>query len=248
VTPLVTGAVLALHLLIGLANMRNTSTAVDGITPDGLIEIFVGERRPAGQALIDLLVSFSLQIVVMFLPIIAVVVAGQDFRAGQLGTSALAVPRRGLLMTAKAIAFTAFIAAVAILVELISNAYMYLAVKDWNPGLLLGRDTLADHAKLLGLAVLVSLISFAITTLVRGILIGIVLSVLLMAVTMTQVLARTIPAVDALLPVSAGRNLLLNPADADLSSGATVAVVVLVSWALVSTLAAGIMLIRRDAR
>lgn len=245
---LITGAVIALHLLIGQANLRNTSTAVEGITPDGLIEIFADERQPAGEALIDLLVSFSLQIVVMFLPIIAVVIAGQEFRAGQLAQSVLAVPRRGLLMAAKAIALVVFMAGVAILVELISNAYMFLAVKDWDPGLLLGADTLADHGKLLALAVLVSLVSFAITTPTRSTLIGIVVSVLLMALAMTQVLARTVPAVDALLPVSAGRNLLLDPADADLSSSAGYAAIVLVAWALLSTLAAGLLLSRRDAR
>ncbi|MEU4553842.1 hypothetical protein [Micromonospora violae] len=245
---LVTGAVIALHLLIGLANLRNTTTAVEGITPDGLIEIFAGVRRPAAEALIDLHVSFSLQIVVMFLPVIAAVVAGQEFRDGQLAQSVLAVPRRGLLTAAKAIALIVFMAGVAILVELISNAYLFLAVKDWNPGLLLGRDTLADQGKLLALAVLVSLVSFAITTLARSTLIGIVVSVLLMALAMTQVLARTVPAVDALLPVSAGRNLLLDPADADLSSSAAYAAFVLVGWALLSALAAGLLLSRRDAR
>ncbi|MGC4866494.1 ABC transporter permease [Micromonospora sp. DT53] len=245
---LITAAVIALHLLIGLANMRDTTTAVEGITPDGLIEIFAGERRPAGEALIDLLLSFSLQIVVMFLPIIAAVIAGQEFRDGQLAQSVLAVPRRGLLTVAKTIALVVFTAGVAILVELISNAYLFLAVKDWNPGLLLGRNTLAEHGELLALAVLVSLVSFAITTLTRSTLIGIVLSLLLMALAMTQVLARTVPVVDALLPVSAGRNLLLDPADADLSSSAGYAAVVLVAWALLSTLAAGLLLSRRDAR
>lgn len=245
---IVTGAVIALHLLISLANLRNTSVAVDGITPDGLIEIFIDERRPAGQAIIDLLVSFSLQIVVMFLPIIAAVIAGQEFRGGQLGMSTLAVPRRGVLMAAKSSAAVGFMGVVALLVEGISNAFMYLAVKDWNPGLLLSRDTLIDHGKLFALAVLVSLISFAVTTLSRSTLIGIVASVVLMAVAMTQVLAKTIPAVDALLPVSAGRNLLLDPADNELSSGATYAAVVLVAWALLTTLAAGYALSKRDAR
>ncbi|MEU8258082.1 hypothetical protein AB0C06_27880 [Micromonospora inaquosa] len=245
---LITGAVIALHLLIGLANIRNTTTAVEGITPDGLIEIFAGEHRPAGAALIDLLVSFSLQIVVMFLPIIAAVIGGQEFREGQLAQSVLAVPRRGLLTTAKAIAVVVFMAGVAILVELISNAYLFLAVKDWNPRLLLGGDTLADHGTLLALAVLVSLVSFAITTLMRSTLLGIVASVLLTALAMTQVLARTVPAIDALLPVSAGRNLLLDPADADLSSSAGYAAIVLVAWTLLCTVAAGLLLSRRDAR
>lgn len=245
---LVTGGVLALHLLIGMANMRHTAEAVNAITPDGLIEIFVGERRPADEALIDLLVASSLQIVVMFLPIIAAVVAGQEFQEGQLAQSVLAVPRRGLLTVAKSISLVTFMAAVAILVELISNAYMYLAVRDWNPGLLLSRRSLAEHGKLLALALLVSLVSFAITTLLRSTLIGIVASVVLLALTMTQVLARTVPAADALLPVSAGRNLLLNPAEAKLSSGPGYAAVVLVVWALSSTLVAGFALSRRDAR
>ncbi|GAA1609869.1 hypothetical protein [Actinoplanes couchii] len=245
---LVTGVVLGLHLLIGAANLGDTTTAVRNIGADGLIEIFAGERVLAGEALVDLLIASSLQIVVMFLPVVAAVIAGQEFLQGQLAQSVLSVPRRGILVTAKAVALVLYIGVVAVLVEAISSAYLYASVQDWNPGLVYAAGTLAEQARLLALAVLVSLVSFAITTLARSTLIGVVVSVLLMALTMTQVLARTVPSVDALLPVSAGRNLVLDAADADLSSGPVRAAVVLVAWAVVSTLVAGVVLSRRDAR
>jgi hypothetical protein len=73
------------------------------------------------------------------------------------------------------------------------------------------------------------------------------MSVALIALTMTRVLAGT-PALDALLPVSAARNLLLKPETSDLTASPVQALVVLVGWVLVTTLAAGVALARRDAR
>ncbi|GII84509.1 hypothetical protein Ssi03_24990 [Sphaerisporangium siamense] len=55
------------------------------------------------------------------------------------------------------------------------------------------------------------------------------------------------PALDALLPVSAGRNLLLDPAGDDLTAGPWHPAAVLVAWPLIATLAAGVLLARRDA-
>jgi hypothetical protein len=192
--------------------------------------------------------SSSLQIVVLFLPVIAAVLAGQEFRPGQLGMSVLAVPRRGVLMAAKALVCAGWTFLVTLLVEAISGLFMHLAVRDRVPGLLLRSDVLTDEAKLLALAVLICLVGFAVTTLLRSTLLAIVTLMVLMVVTMTQVLARSMPVLDALLPVSAGRNLLLDPQEDVLSSGALVASVVLVAWALVSTLAAGYVLSTRDAR
>jgi ABC-2 type transport system permease protein len=243
-----TGGALALHLLISWANLGPNLTAVRQIAPDGTIELFEGEHRPAAQALADLLTSSSLQIVVLFLPVIAAVLAGQEFRPGQLGTSVLAVPRRGVLMAAKTLVCAGWTLIVTLLVEVISGLFMHLAVRDRVPGLLLRSDVLADEAKLLALAALIAVVGFALTTLVRSTLLAIVSLMVLMVVTMTQVLARAIPALDALLPVSAGRNLLLDPRENALSSGPLVASVVLVAWALVSTLAAGYVLSTRDAR
>ncbi len=244
---IVTGAIVALHLLVSTANVDLTTKAVTKITPDGMIEIFVDTPRPAHRAIIDFLVASSFQMG-LFLPGIAAVVAGQEFRSRQLGQSLLAVPQRGRLLVAKTLATAGFLLFVSVVVAGISTAFMYAAVKDWDPGLLVSADAWHGQGRFVAFAVLTGLISFAVTMIARSTLVGIVVTVALIAVTMTQLLAAFAPALDALFPLSAGRNLLLDPSGNKLSAGPWHALVVLVTWPLVTTVAAGITLSRRDAR
>ena len=59
ITWMVTGGILALHLLVNVANLGHFSTAVAGITPGGLIELFAGRPRPAHRAIVDLQVAIN---------------------------------------------------------------------------------------------------------------------------------------------------------------------------------------------
>ena len=244
---LVLGAMLGLQLLVEVQALSLYADAVAKITPDGFIEIFIGQREPAEAAMLDGLVAASLQMSI-FLPCFAAVLAGQEFRSRQLGLSVLAVPRRGRLVVAKSVAAAICLLVAAALIATISTTFNYLAIKDWNPGLLLTSQAVTGQLKFLAYAVLVGLITCAITVLARSTLVGIVVSVALVAVTMTQVLASASPSLDALLPISAGRNLLLNPQMSDLTSSPPYAAVVLVGWAVLSTVVAGVALSRRDAR
>ncbi|WP_143020486.1 ABC transporter permease [Sinosporangium album] len=244
---IVTGVVITLHLLVSFANVGLNTEAVSKITPTGLIELFPDDPQPAHRAIVDFLVASSFQMG-LFLPGIAAVIAGQEFRSRQLGQSLLAVPRRGRLIVAKTFAATGFLLFVSVLIAGISTAFMYAAVKDWNPTLLVSADAWRGQGKFVAFAVLTGLISFAITVLARSTLVGIVVTVALIALTMTQLLAAFTPALDALLPLSAGRNLLLNPADNKLSAGPEHALAVLIAWPVVMITAAGIALSRRDAR
>jgi ABC-2 type transport system permease protein len=242
-----TGVILALHVLALLQPAELFAGAVADITPDGTIEIFVGEPEPATAAILGLLVSSSLQISLL-LPILAAVIAGQEFRSSQLGLTVLAIPRRGRLLVGKTLAATGYLLVVSVLIAAISTAFMYAAVRDWNPGLLLSTDAFLGHGKFVVFAVLFSLTGSAITVIARSTLIGIIVSVALSAITMTQVLAGAAPALDALFPVSAARNLLLDSDLSRLTAGPEHGLVVLVGWTLATTVLAGISLRRRDAR
>jgi hypothetical protein len=247
VTWIVTGGILALHLLVNVANLGHFSTAAAGITPDGLIELFAGRPRPAHRAIVDLQVAASLQMG-LFLPGLAAVLAGQEFRAHQLGRSLLAVPRRGVLITAKTVAVAAYLLFVSVLIAGISTAVLYVAVRDWDPGVVVSGAALLGQARFLAFAVLWGLVGYAVTLIARSTLIGVVASVALIAVTMTQVLAGLAPALDALFPLSAGRNLLLNPEENRLTAGPAHALAVLLLWPLLTVAVAGLLLHRRDAR
>lgn len=244
---LVTVIILALDVLILVQPMQLYANAVAGITPDGIIEIFRGEPRPAEAALIGQLVACSLQ-AALFVPVLGALIAGQEFRNGQLGVSVLAVPRRGRLLVGKAVAVAAYVAGVALIITALSTLFMYLAVRDWNPGILVSTAALAGDAKFILFAVCYTLTVFALTLLTGRTLFGIVAIVVFLGLTMSQILAVSVPAIDALTPMSAGRNLLLDPVDNALTGTPTSGAVVAAVWALLTLIAAALTLRRRDAR
>jgi hypothetical protein len=125
---------------------------------------------------------------------------------------------------------------------------MYVAVKAWNPGLLLTGEAFAGHGRFLTFAVLFCLTTLAVTTVARNTLTGIIVTVALIAITMSQVLAGVAPELDALLPLSAARNLMLDPGINDLTAGREHGLFVLIGWAAVTAVAAAITLSKRDAR
>jgi ABC-2 type transport system permease protein len=228
----------ALHLLVSAENLGQTRDAVARITPYGIIEIFAGEPEPARPALVEWLVASSLQMSI-FLPVIAAVAARPEITA-----TLLATPRRIRLVVAQTAAAGAVLLMVALVIAAISGLFEVVEVWDWDPGLPFGADALRGQLTYLGFAVLSALPVFAVTLIARSALAGILFSVLLTAGTMLQFPGWA----DALLPLSAGRNLLLDPAFSQLSSGPLTAWAVLFGWALTSVFAAALVLTRRDAR
>jgi hypothetical protein len=242
-----TGVILALQVLVLVQTTRLFADAVANITPDGIIEIFIGQPQPATSAILGLLVSSSLQIG-LFLPVLAAMIAGQEFRSGQLGLTVLAVPRRGRMLAAKLLATASYMLLLAILIAGISTAFMYDAVKDWNPGLLLTGAAFLGHGRFIAFAVLFSLTVSAITLIARSTLTGIIVAVALTVITMTQVIARTLPDLDALLPLSAARNLLLEADGSRLTASRAHGLIALAGWTVATAVIAGLTLSRKDAR
>jgi ABC-type transport system involved in multi-copper enzyme maturation permease subunit len=241
-----TSIILGLYLLVLLEQTPLMAHAVARITPNGTIEIFTGEPQSAARGITDSLVASPLQIGI-FLPVLGAVIASQEFGGRQLGATMLAVPRRARLFAAKTLAAAGYLLAVAIVMAGMSTAFMYSAIKNWNPGLLLNESAFAGQGKFLAFAVAFALTGFAITTLARSALTGIIVTVALIVVTLTQAAARVAPALDALFPVSAARNLLLDPDQNRLSASPGDGLAVLAGWAAMTTLCAGIALSRRDA-
>lgn len=238
------GAVLAVQVLVGANALSLYADAVADMAPDGTIEVFVGQRQPAEQAMLESLVGASLEMC-LFLPVVAAVVAGQEYRGRQLRTSLLAVPARGRLMTAKLVAAAVFSLVPAALVAGVAALFTWLAVRDWRPGLVVSPEALTAQGRFVAFAVALSLVTYAVTVLARSVVVAVATSVVLTAVTMSQVLGA---GADRWLPVSAGRNLLLDPATSpDLSSGPALAVLVLVAWVVAAGTGAGLVLARQEA-
>ena len=243
----ISGVLLALHLLVLSTALSLFAEAVVNITPDVIIEIFTGEPERAGPAIVGFTAASSLQ-VSLLLPIIAAVVAGQEFRGHQLGVSVLAVPDRRRLIAAKTLATAVTLLAIAVVIAAISAAFTYDAVKQWNPGLMTSREMLLAEGRYLAFAVLYGLTGFAISIIGRRALAGIIGSLVLVLITMSQAMTFVSPHLDALFPLSAGRNLLLEGDVNDLTSGRVQALAVLLVWAAAGVAVSGVLLNRRDAR
>ena len=238
------GILIGLQLLIGVQTLPLYADAVAAITPEGIIEVFPGLRQPAEEAMIESLVSSSLEMS-LFLPVIAVILMGQELSHKQLRTSLLAVPARGRLLVAKLAAATLFFLVPVLLVVAVSALFAFLAVKDWNPGLLFAPEAVAGQLQFIGFALAACLASAGITLLLRNVVVSAVVVVAMAAVSYAQAAPA---AIDPYLPVSAGRNLLLDTVTStDLTSSAAVAVAVLVAWVLLTGVGSAVAVVRRDA-
>ncbi|RAX22862.1 MULTISPECIES: ABC transporter permease [unclassified Actinomyces] len=184
-------------------------------------------------------------------PLLGAVIAGAEFRTGQFGMSVLAVPDRGRLLAGKLIAVALQVLTLGVIWIGAAKALLHLAVRDsdalaggvWSPSL-----PLAD-ARILLFMVAATVFIYALTLIARKTLVGVIVTVLLIMVTMTQVLAFVSPAVDALMPFSAARNLVLAGGDVavPLTGSPARGAAVLLGWAVASCVAAVAGVLRRDA-
>lgn len=241
---------LVLHVAVQLFSLSLFADAVAGIDSSGMIEIFKGERLPAVQEMTEQLVA-AMFTPVPLVPVAGAVIAGSEFWTGQIGSSLAATPSRVRLVVAKAVATTLFTVALCMSFAVLTTAVMYSVVADWKPEILVSGSVLGGYLSATLVAVCATLIALGVTMLTRRTLVGILIMALLLGVTITQVVAAISPAVDAVLPISAARNLLFYGSPGitpPLTSSPGIAAVVLMLWAVVAVAASAMIIARRDAR
>lgn len=243
-------ALVVLHVAMQAIQLSLYVDAVAGIDTSGMIEIFAGSRVPAVPEMTEQLVA-TMFTPVPFLPVAGALIAGSEYWSGQIGTSVVAVPSRGRLLAAKAAATTLFTLALCLVLALLTTGFMFVAVKDWNPGLLVSRNVLTGYLRVTLIAVCINLLALGITMLTRRGLFGILAMALLLGLTITQIVAALSPGVDALLPISAARNVLFYGSRGivpPLTSGPWFAAIVLLGWCAVAVAASVLALQHRDSR
>ena len=129
----------------------------------------------------------------------------------------------------------------------------YAAVKDWQPGLIVRPEALVGLSGAVLFVIVITLISFAMTLITRRTILGILIMSGFIAITVTQVFATISPTLDALTPMSAVRNMLLQDIDLGLggpgfTSSPASAALVLAAWVVVTLVGAAFAIERRDAR
>lgn len=244
------GGLLLLYLVIQLASLNLFLEAVQNIDSRGFIEIFVGQQVPAVQEMTEQLVA-AMFTPVPLIPVAGAIIAGSEFWAGQIGVSVTATPSRVRLILGKAVATALVTAFMCVVLALATTAVMYPVVKSWNPAILVSGDVLGGYLRVTVVAVCTTLVALGIALMTRRALVAALVMALLLGVTITQLLARVAPAVDAASPISAARNLLFAGARdvfPPLTSGPGTAVLVLLAWAVAAMAGSIVLSVHRDAR
>lgn len=247
-TWLVVGAILVLNAVVIAIQLPLYLDAMAGVTPDGLVEVF----PPVQQSVASLAAecaTWPLQIGLLVF-VVGAHLAGSDLGRDRLGVAVLAVPDRARLVGAKALATALVALVVGLLLLAPAVAATYAVVRDWDPALAWGAPALTGYARFLVFVVTTTLVGFALALLGRRTLSGVLPCVVMLGLTLSQAVAAVAPGLDALLPTSAARNLLVlpDPTLPPLTSGTGYATAVLVGWAVVAVAASAWSLHRQDAR
>lgn len=222
---------------------------IEGVRPDGTAETDLGVVHVATQ--IRGSISTAVMNAGLLLPVLGAVIAGIEFKAGQLGSSLVAVPNRTRFGLGKILAIAGFVIALALVFIASALTLIYLAVKDWNPGMVLTDQTWQEAGRVTLFMLTTTILGSSITLMTRRTLAGIIVPIVLLTLTFSQVVALIAPAIDAFLPFSAARNLMFQDSailpvpltGTELHGG-----LVLTAWAAVTAAVALVMVRRRDAR
>lgn len=244
---LAAGIYLDVQASIGLRDSLSTLDA------DGLVHAYITGPVNAEADFLGSLGTDLLTLATLLTPALGAFVAGSEFRSGQIGLSVLAAPRRWRLVTAKALALAAHTLVVGILLALVSTASTWWTVRDWRPELLVRGEAVERMAGGVVLMVATALLGLALALIARRTLAGIVTLVVFALITTTQALAVHTPLLDALTPLSAARNALLQTGyavpqagGAGFSSAPLAGWLVVAAWVLGSLTVAAAALRRRD--
>lgn len=246
---LVTGVIVLLFIYMQQSLYGDNTALVEAVRPNGTADTYFGVVPVATQ--IRGSIGTAVMNAGLLLPVLGAVIAGTEFKAGQLGLSLVAVPNRTRFVLSKVLAVALYAAGLAVVFIIAALALIYLVVKDWNTDVLWSVQTLQEAGRVLLFMVTTTLLGAAITLITRRTLSGIIVSVVLITLTFAQVVAMIAPAVDAFLPLSAARNLMFQDATilpVPLTGTELHGALVLTAWAVVGAAVAVVMIRRKDAR
>lgn len=186
----------------------------------------------------------------ILLTVLGAIIAGAEFRTGQFGMSVVAVPNRVRLVFGKAIVTALYVLTLGLVWAVVGTALMLVSAEGVNAAAVLNDGFFAALARILLFMVTFALFPLGLTLITKRTLTGVISAMVLIMLTMSQIVAMVSPAIDAFLPLSAARNLLIEPdatpvpTTADPLHGG----IVLTAWAVITIIAAAMVIKRRDAR
>ncbi|MFD2115662.1 hypothetical protein ACFSTH_10605 [Paenibacillus yanchengensis] len=188
----------------------------------------------------------------IFFTILGAVIAGAEFRTGQLGLSVLAVPSRTRFVIGKTIATALYALIIGLILAAMTFLFTYLSVKSWQPNLIWRPEALMKVTGGVSFIVAMTLLTLGITLITKRTLRGIFVMGGAIFVTMSQVIASFVPTLDAFMPISAARNFLLQSESGvsgpPFTSSPEIGATVLAGWIVFILLVSMAVIQRRDAR
>ncbi|WP_104177240.1 ABC transporter permease [Cryobacterium sp. Y50] len=238
--------IIALQVYLLAQAYPNLSGMLRGVSFDTNIELFRGEVRSAGSAVLDLAAAASFQ-TAAFLPIVIALAIGQEYReARQLSISLLAVPRRRQFVLAKYASTAVLAIAFSIVVNLVTTIGILAAAGSWSSGLLSSPAAWLASGRFTFVCLVLALLTAGLTLVTRDVLSSIGIMIVLAVVSIGGFIGYASPAFQALLPFDAARSLLLDSSFAG-SSTPLLAVLILSAWVLVFGVLGWLCVARRDA-
>lgn len=243
---IVSALIIAFQVYLLAQAYPNLSGMLRGVSFDTDIELFRGEVRSAGNAVLDFATAASFE-TATFLPIVVALAVGQEYReAGQLSISLLAVPRRRQFALAKYASAAMLAIAFSIVVNLVTTIGILAAAGSWSSGLLSSPAAWLAFGRFTFVCLVLALLTAGITLVTRDVLSTIGIMVVLAVASVGGLIGYVSPTLQAWLPFDAARSLLLGSTFPGPSTP-PLAVLILSAWVLVLGALGWLCLARRDA-
>lgn len=205
-----------------------------------------GTLVPLEQGVIDTVLGSPYQSVALFFPLVVAVAVGQEYRHGQIQASVLAVPSRGVLVSAKITAVGALTLLVCVAAYALSNTVLWFLLPEPAAALVFGTEALLVLPRIMLYAVCMALVAGALTTVFRSTLIALFTVVGILVLGVSGLLAAFAPPVHDIIPLIAAQSFLFGY-EVDGVPPSTAGVLTLLVWAAAAAVLWTVTLLRRDA-
>lgn len=240
------GVMLGLTTAFAVIDTRMIVTSVGGLGPDEFFQDYFGSRVLVERAVLDATLAPAYQSSAFLLPVVVAITTGQEYRRRQILVSALAVPSRVVLFTAKLLAVAAASAGLCLAACLLTNVVLLLMLPArldavvFSPAALMGPFRMAIY----GIAV--AILAAALTSILRSTVFALIAAVMLFFLTVTGALLALSPALHQALPLIGAQSFLFGDVAQVGETGRRVGLVILLAWALAPAAAWGVAFVRRD--
>ncbi|RMI14061.1 hypothetical protein [Cellulomonas triticagri] len=223
------GVILALNVYFAQMNVSLLADLAQTLE-DGRFVAYDGTVASFETAVRDSILSSPYQSAALFVPLLIAVVCGQEYRTGQIRTTAAAVPNRWRLATVQIIVSVVLGVVVTILAFVMSDVVLLLALPAEGRDVVLSAAGMLVGAKVLTYSAVMSVVAGVLTTVLRSTMPALVAIVAVLVLALSGVLLPLSPLVHGLLPMIAAKTFLFGYAPDATDPSVAAGLVILLGW------------------